>query len=395
MALRQTKSERAPGVARTTGHAGPEGIPDDGHKTNTIRACLDRPAEVAAVLLDYLSSRLNRSGLEYAQQPVEVCGGWETYTYSFQLKNDAGLPESYTRPLILRAYSCCEGLPRARYEFAVQDCLAELNYPLPASLLLEEDCSYFGGPFLVSRRIEGPTLLRSALDKPWMVCAFAARMAAVQARLHRLPARNFPARPGGDFLSRTLDRMTRVVGHVRLNGLRPGLEWLCAHRPPAPRHPCIVHLDLHPLNLLHDGAGGLVVIDWTEADIADPHADVAQTAMTLECMAEDHPSRYDRFWVGVGRWLFALWYQYAYRSRLPLDSERLGYYRALAAFRRLCHYGHWLHSGPTMDGRKPCAIHHLQPDHIHVVERYFQKWSGVPVALAPRGLALVPEPLVV
>ncbi len=317
-----------------------------------------------------------------------MCGGWETYTYSFQLKNDGELPEPYTKPLILRAYSCCEGLPRARYEFAVQHYLGEFKYPLPGSLLLEEDCSYFGGPFLVSRQVEGPTLLRSALDKPWMVCAFAARMAAVQARLHRLPARNFPGRSGGDFLSRTLEG-------IKLYGLRPGLDWLCAHRPPAPRHPCIVHLDLHPLNLLDDGAGGLVVIDWTEADVGDPHADVAQTLMTLECMAEDHSSWYDRFCVGVGRWLFAIWYQYAYRSRLPLDGERLGYYRALAAFRRLCHYGHWLHIGPTMDGRKPCAIHHLQPDHFHIVEHYFQKWSGVRVALAPRGSALLPEPLVV
>src|SRR5260370_24775432 len=166
MAGRQTKSERAPDVGRTAAHAGLNGMPDDGYKTNTVHASLDRPAEVAPELLDYLSSRLSRSGLEYAQQPVEVCGGWETYTYSFQLKNDGELPEPYTKPLILRAYSCCEGLPRARYEFAVQHYLGEFKYPLPGSLLLEEDCSYFGGPFLVSRQVEGPTLLRSALDKP-------------------------------------------------------------------------------------------------------------------------------------------------------------------------------------------------------------------------------------
>src|ERR1700722_17278601 len=99
MAVRQTKSERAPDAGRTTARAGLKGIPHDGYGSNTVRASLDCPAEVAAALLDYLSSRLNCSGLEYAQQPAEVCGGWETYTYSFLLKKNAGLPESYTRPL--------------------------------------------------------------------------------------------------------------------------------------------------------------------------------------------------------------------------------------------------------------------------------------------------------
>jgi aminoglycoside phosphotransferase (APT) family kinase protein len=260
--------------------------------------------------------------------------------------------------------------------------LAGLGYPVPGHLFLEEKCAFFGGPFLVSPHVEGPTLIAKGVREPWMVTVLAQRMARMQLRLHRLPVEVF-ARRGDDFLSESLAWMRRVVTHCKLDELRPGLEWLCTHRPPVPRRPSILHLDFHPLNLLDDGAGGFVVIDWTEAAVGDRHADVAQTMMTLECMSEDHPSWYERFWVAAGRWLFNFWYLRAYSSQSPLDKVRLSYYRALAALRRLCLYGHWLRVGPTMDGRKPGSIRHLNADHFHIIERYFRKWSGVAVALVP------------
>jgi aminoglycoside phosphotransferase (APT) family kinase protein len=383
MALRQTELDCAP-LAEAQGRRFQAGT----HEPVGLRS----PAEVAATLADCLGRRLHCTGLDFLQPPVEVSGGWETYTYSFQLKAHPALPKAYAQPLILRAYSCCEGLDRSRYEFAVQRHLGGIGYPVPGHLFLEESCDYFGGPFLVSPWIQGPTLLRSALDKPWLVCNHALRMADAQLRLHRLPAQGFPRRTG-DFLSTTLGWVARAVGRCRLHELRPGLEWLCAHRPPAPRRPSILHLDFHPLNLLDDGAGGLIVIDWTEADVGDPHADVAQTLLNLECMTEDHPSWYDRFWTAMGRWLFNRTYLRAYDSQAPLADARLRYYRALAAFRRLCLYGHWLTVGPTMQGRKPGAIRHLQVDHFHVLERYFRKWSGVSVALVPPQGVLLPEPV--
>jgi hypothetical protein len=66
-----------------------------------------------------------------------------------------------------------------------------------------------------------------------------------------------------------------------------------------------------------------------------------------------------------------------------VHDDRLVYYRSWAAFRRLCHYGHWLGVGPALQGRKPSAIEHLQPDHFHTLEQYFLKWAGVRIALEP------------
>jgi hypothetical protein len=40
-----------------------------------------------------------------------------------------------------------------------------------------------------------------------------------------------------------------------------------------------------------------------------------------------------------------------------------------------------------MNGSKACAIRHLRPDHFRVLEAYFQKWSGVAIAIEPRALS--------
>jgi aminoglycoside phosphotransferase (APT) family kinase protein len=375
MALRQTTRERAPGVARYLGHT-PIG------KNGSEPSCSApaSPQGVASALARYFARRFRCPRLEFEQAPLELHGGWETYTFAFQLQGRGPLPAAYRGPLILRLYSCGDGLGRARAEFAAQRHLAALDYLVVGNLFLEEDCSYFGGPFLVSPRLDSQPLLRSIVSKPWLVGAFAGHMAEAHAHLHRLPTRGFP-RPRGAFLSRQLRELARVVHRHHLTRLRPGLEWLRTHRPASPRRPSILHLDFHPLNLLDAGDDRLVVIDWTEADVGDRHADVAQTLMTLDCMSDDSPGWFDRLCVGVGRLLFSTAYLSAYRKLLEVDDELLSYYCAFAALRRLCHYGKWLSVGPTMDGRKPCAIAHLQPDHFHVLERYFQKWSQVAVAL--------------
>jgi hypothetical protein len=64
--------------------------------------------------------------------------------------------------------------------------------------------------------------------------------------------------------------------------LRPGLDWLSLHRPPPSRPASLLHLDWHPLNLIRGEGGGLTVLDWTEADVGDPHADLGTALMMIE-----------------------------------------------------------------------------------------------------------------
>jgi hypothetical protein len=111
--------------------------------------------------------------------------------------------------------------------------LAGHGYPVPQVEELSDD-----GCDLVMQRIFGRSMVEQLGRAPWSVRRQADILADLHSRLHELP----PA----DFL------------------------------PPAPigEGSSILHMDLHPLNVLLSDAGP-VVIDWTSACVGDPNDDVA------------------------------------------------------------------------------------------------------------------------
>jgi aminoglycoside phosphotransferase (APT) family kinase protein len=88
---------------------------------------------------------------------------------------------------------------------------------------------------LVLQRINGPTMSRAILQRPWTAARHAATLAELHKRLHIIP----------------------------LDGAS------------------LVHLDLHPENVLISPAGP-VVIDWTNARAGDSAHDVALTWLILQ-----------------------------------------------------------------------------------------------------------------
>lgn len=133
-------------------------------------------------------------------------------------------------------FACGDGLVLRRYrdgrsveaEAALMRELALLGYPVPA-------IESAAGADLVMERVHGPTmaveLLRGSLD---------------------------PAE-GGGLLARLHDDL---------------------HRLGAPDHEPLIHLDLHPLNVLMSDRGP-VVIDWSNARRGPAGLDVAMTALIL------------------------------------------------------------------------------------------------------------------
>lgn len=110
--------------------------------------------------------------------------------------------------------------------------LHEQGYPVPAVEELSDD-----GTELVMERIEGRSMVDAISAAPWSVRRQARTLAGLHQRLHEIAA--------PDFL------------------------------PPGPVGPGerIVHMDLHPLNVMI-APSGPVVIDWTNAAAGDPLADV-------------------------------------------------------------------------------------------------------------------------
>ncbi len=347
----------------------------------------DSVPRIAAVLLHYLGRRFGIKGLTYSAFPVLLPTGWETYTYAFRLRCPRPLPRLLTRPLILRVFASDQGLPGARREFAIQSFLARSHYPVPTPLLLEESCTYFGGPFLLRVRTPGQPLLTSVLRHPWQLFRAAAQMAQTQVRLHKLPTEHCPWFLG-PFLEGSLEACAQVISVCGLEGMQPGLDWLHAHRPAAPRVPSILHLDFHPGNLIQQEGRPLVVLDWTDAAVGDYHADLGMSLMLLECAPPDDLSTWDRLAAQTGRLVFQAWYLHVYRQFLPVDETRLRYYRAWAAFHRLCRYGSWLCHGPSATGYKPTAAQHARPIHLRELANYFRKWTGVGIRLFPAKISL-------
>jgi streptomycin 6-kinase len=143
------------------------------------------------------------------------------------------------------------------------------GYPVPHVLEVASDS-------LVFERIDGPTMLADLRLRPWRLPRHAALLAELHKRLHEIVAPpSLPEASAGDRL---------------------------------------LHLDLHPDNVLLSPAGP-VVIDWTNARRGDPALDVALTWV----IAATSAGRQGRLFL---RWFLTHFDREAVLAALPAAGER-------------------------------------------------------------------------
>ena len=124
-------------------------------------------------------------------------------------------------------------------EARTMDYVRDRGYPVPAIDSISDD-----GRDLVMERIEGLQMVDALARRPWAALAMADQLADLHIRLHHIAAPNWlPAAPGpvGDRL---------------------------------------LHLDLHPLNVIMSPSGP-IVIDWPNAARGDGMFDVALTWLLM------------------------------------------------------------------------------------------------------------------
>lgn len=144
------------------------------------------------------------------------------------------------------------------HEAAVMQHVRSHGYPAP-------DVISASGRDLVMERIEGPTMLRRLSARPFEVVSLARTLASLQERLHAIA----PA------------------------------PWMTRKHDSGD---AIVHLDLHPDNVIMSPSGP-VVIDWSNAGIGDPLAELADLWLLLSS-AVVPGSLLDRTVAAIGRGLF-------------------------------------------------------------------------------------------
>ncbi len=122
----------------------------------------------------------------------------------------------------------------------------------------------------VCERIDGPTMLRAVVEKPWMLARMARQLAEIQVAIHSRTGGDLPSQR--DHLKNEIGRAPRLSAGTK-NQVLKELERL-------PDGNKICHGDFHPDNILM-AARGPMVIDWMDTGRGNPLADVARTALLL------------------------------------------------------------------------------------------------------------------
>jgi aminoglycoside phosphotransferase (APT) family kinase protein len=142
---------------------------------------------------------------------------------------------------VLRRYRDDRGGSVTREAMAMQH-LRSAGAPVPQVFSAE-------GRDMVIERLAGPTMLQAIERAPWRARAFGRELLDVHRRIHVVPA-----------------------GDVDLPRLGQG--------------DAVLHLDLHPGNVMLTDAGP-IVIDWSNVVIGPPQADVMNTWMLVATSSPD------------------------------------------------------------------------------------------------------------
>ncbi|TYP73233.1 phosphotransferase family protein [Paenibacillus methanolicus] len=133
---------------------------------------------------------------------------------------------------------------------------------------------YEGKTCLLYEKVEGPTMLEYIQPTKSDVTEYARLMAQLQAELH---AAEFDVRPNLKFELAARIRHTPVIAESDKAAALGMLESL-------PEGNALCHYDLHPGNIILSPKGP-VIIDWMNALVGDPLADVARSFMMLSSSA--------------------------------------------------------------------------------------------------------------
>jgi aminoglycoside phosphotransferase (APT) family kinase protein len=153
-------------------------------------------------------------------------------------------------------------LKTSEHEAEIMRYARSRGYPVPAVYEVS-------GPDMVMDRVDGPTMLKDLGRRPWMVWRHSRLLAALHRRLHAIPAP---------------DWLLTYDSHPAFTGPDHDSAW--AGLPPMPPAPppgapqTLLHLDLHPDNVILSPRGP-VVIDWRNTRRGDGAIDVASTWLIM------------------------------------------------------------------------------------------------------------------
>jgi aminoglycoside phosphotransferase (APT) family kinase protein len=312
-----------------------------------------------ALLLATLRQASACPGLEYAQPPAPLAGGFYADMFRIRL---TGAPPELRGPLVARIVPHA---PVGAWEASVARELTRQGFATPAFRLTAPATSPLGRYLIVMDEIDGlpplaglhfttlagqlPTLLRRLPDQ----------LATVAASLHGLDPAPLaaeleqPGMPARDLTSFVHQKVGEADDLDRPDLAAAGRRLL--DTKPAPTVRVICHGDLHPLNLLVT-ADGPVLVDWTVSRLAHPAFDLAFTELMLANPPIPLPSagRVGLGWLGRGvARRFVRRYRDLTRHRgIRIDDDLMDWHRRIHALRILVDLADW-----DANGTRPTVAH--------------------------------------
>jgi aminoglycoside phosphotransferase (APT) family kinase protein len=227
-------------------------------------------------------------------------------------------------------------------------------------------------------RVPGRTLLSTL---PGGLPRMPRLLAETSAALHRIDPQPALAELLDVDFTRYRKDMRQALDRPGMEGLRAGLDWLDANFPTGGRR-ALVHLDLHPGNVMVESGHVTGVIDWPNAALGDPAADVAVTRVTTTVGPLDAPGWARIPLQGVRRWL-AWRFTRLYTRTNPIPMERIRYYEALRCY----HAMHRVAAArlDVTEGRPPFNDTYAWrlPEQVAAMTRLFERNTGVRLILPP------------
>ncbi|HEU5347885.1 MAG TPA: aminoglycoside phosphotransferase family protein [Ktedonobacterales bacterium] len=197
----------------------------------------------------------------------------------------------------------------AAHEAAIARTLDATGVPVPrVGDLTEVD----GRPGIVYERVTGPSLLTILSSQPLRLPAVARTLGEVHASVHQ---HTVPMLPN---LREVLARRIQAVTLLPPAQQRAALDSLEA----LPDGEALCHGDYHPDNVLLSPRGPLV-IDWGNAALGDPLADVARTLLLMRASFVYPKSRAERIARRALTATLNRLYLRRYRQLRPIDRARL------------------------------------------------------------------------
>ena len=181
-----------------------------------------------------------------------------------------------------------------------------------------------GRAAVVFERIDGQSMWQQMLDRPHDVPALTRELAAIQKALLAVGI------PHG--IPELVDRLTRKIrAAARLSDTEKGEALTMATA--LPRGAALLHGDMHPGNVLMSPSGP-VVIDWFDATIGHPVADVLRSSLLMQPVADVSPWHLP----GASAEVLSLMhhtYLGEFRRELDFARDDLGRWQAVLAAARL------------------------------------------------------------